>query len=109
MMVEPMTKAASVKAPSPQAPARTPAVTPEFAMSGWIVEADLAGAGEPPDRRFFAVGLATPDEAVERVLCYPGLTREDPRRALRPLTPEEIVRLRLRTAAVLSYGPFLKR
>jgi hypothetical protein len=104
-----MIKAASVKAASTKAPARTPSVTPEFAMAGWIVEADLAGAGEPPDRRFFAVGLATADEAVERVLCFPGLTREDPRRALRPLTPEEIARLRLRTAAVRSYGQLMKR
>ena len=78
-------------------------------MSGWIVEANLADAGEPPDRRFFAVGVVTADEAVEGVLRYPGLTREDARVALRPLTPEEIARLKLRTDAVRPYGWIMKR
>ncbi len=109
MMAEPVIKTASVKAASTAAPSRTPAVAPEFAMSGWIVQADLADAGKPPDRRFFAVGVATAVEAVEAVLRYPGLMREDPRIALRPLTPEEIARLRLRTEAVRPYGHLMKR
>jgi hypothetical protein len=109
MMAEPMLKTASVKAASTKGPSRAAAVTPEFAMSGWIVEADLADAGEPPDRRFFAVGLATADEAVEGVLRCPGLTREDPRFALRPLTPEEIAHLRLRTEAVRPYRRLMTR
>ena len=108
MMGAPMVKTASVKAAPVKRPPEAPAITPEFATSGWLVEADLAEAGEPPDRRFFAVGLATADQAVEGVLRYPGLTREDPRFALRPLTPEEIARLRLRTEAVRPYG-YVKR
>lgn len=84
-------------------------LTPEFATSGWVVEANLADAGEPPDRRFFAVGLAGAEEAVEAVLGYPGLTHKDRRIALRPLTPEEISSLRLRTQAVRPYGWAIKR
>lgn len=108
MMAEPMLKTTSAKAASTNGPSRTVPVTPEYALSGWIVEADLADAGGPPDRRFFAVGLATANEAVEGVLRYPGLKREDPRVALRPLTQEEIARLRLRTEAVRPYGRAMK-
>ena len=53
--------------------------TPEYATSGWVVEVNLANPGEPPDCRFFAVGLAASDEAVEAVLRYPGLLPEDRR------------------------------
>jgi hypothetical protein len=77
---------------------------PDFATSGWVVEADLADAGKPPDRRFFAVGLTAADEAVEAVLACPGLTRRDKRIALRPLSLEEISRLKLRARAVRPYG-----
>jgi hypothetical protein len=77
---------------------------PDFASSGWIVEANLAEAGKPPDRRFFAVGLAAADEAVEAVLLHPGMTRKDTRVALRQLSPEEIARLKLRARAVRPYG-----
>jgi hypothetical protein len=79
---------------------------PEFAASGWVVAADLAGLS---DRRFFAVGLPEADEAVEAVLRYPGLAREDRRFAIRLLLPEEISRLRLRAQAVRPYGEALKR
>jgi hypothetical protein len=78
--------------------------TPELATLGWVVEADLADAGEPPDRRYFAVGLAAADEAVEAVLRYPGMVREDRRLALRLLSLEEISKLRLRAQAVRPYG-----
>ena len=80
----------------------------DFATSGWVVEANLADAGEPPDRRFFAVGLAEPDEAVEAVLGCPGMARKDKRVAIRPLSPEEISRLKLRAQAVRPYGWAMK-
>jgi hypothetical protein len=76
----------------------------DFARSGWVVEADLAAAGMPPDRRFFAVGLAAADDAVEAVLACPGMTRQDKRIALRPLSIEEISRLKLRARAVRPFG-----
>jgi hypothetical protein len=79
-----------------------------FATSGWVVEADLADAGEPPDRRFFAVGLAAADEAVEAVLGCPGMVRKDKRVAIRPLLPEEISSLKLRAQAVRPYGYAMK-
>jgi hypothetical protein len=83
--------------------------TLEFATSGWVVEANLASVNEPPDRRFFAVGLAAADEAVEAVLRYPGLAREDRRLAIRPLSPDEISNLRLRAQAVRPYGNEMKK
>jgi hypothetical protein len=79
-------------------------IAPDFAASGWVVEANLADPGKPPDRRFFAVGLAAADEAVEAVLLHPGITRKDRRIAMRPLLPEEIARLRLRARAVRPFG-----
>jgi hypothetical protein len=87
-------------------PARTQMIrrVPDFATSGWVVEANLADAGKPPDRRFFAVGLAAADDAVEAVLACPGLTRQDKRIALRPLSLEEISRLKLRARAIRPYG-----
>ena len=81
---------------------------PVFATSGWVVEANLADAGEPPDRRFFAVGLAAADEAVEAVLGCPGMARKDKRIAIRPLLPEEISSLKLRAQAVRPYGWAMK-
>ena len=79
---------------------------PEYAASAWIVEADLAKDGEAPDRRFFAVGLAGADEAVEAVLRYPGMLPEDRCLAIRVLSAEEIFRLRLRPCAIRRYdGP----
>src|ERR1700761_756822 len=85
---------------------RTQAIKPApgLATSGWVVEANLADAGQPPDRRFFAVGLAAADEAVEAVLACPGLVHQDKRTALRPLSLEEISRLKLRPRAVRPYG-----
>jgi hypothetical protein len=81
---------------------------PVFATCGWVVEANLADAGEPPDRRFFAVGLAEADEAVEAVLGCPGMARKDKRVAIRPLLPEEISSLKLRAQAVRPYGWAMK-
>ena len=81
---------------------------PDFATSGWVVEANLADAGKPPDRRFFAVGLASAYEAVEAVLLHPGMTRKDKRVAMRPLSPEEIARLKLRARAVRPFGWIVK-
>jgi hypothetical protein len=75
----------------------------EFATSGWVVAVDLADIGGSSDRRFFAVGLAEADQAVEAVLGYPGLMREDPRFAIRRLSQEEIARLCLRAEAVRPY------
>jgi hypothetical protein len=80
----------------------------DLATSGWVVEANLADAGEPPDRRFFAVGLAAADEAVEAVLGCPGMARKDKRIALRRLLPEEISSLKLRPQAVRPYGWAMK-
>jgi hypothetical protein len=77
--------------------------TPDLAGSGWVVEADLAKSGELPDRRYFAVGLATAEEAVDAVLIYPGMLREDRRVAIRPLSPEEISSLKVRPHAVRPY------
>ena len=87
-----------------KSPSRTQVIPPEFAASGFLVEVDLATGGGSTDRRFFAVGIAAANEAVEAVLGYPGLLREDRRSALRPLSPEEICKLRLRPQAVRPYG-----
>jgi hypothetical protein len=86
-------------------PSRTRAIDPNpgFATSGWVVATDLADIGQPSDRRFFAVGLAEADEAVEAVLRYPGLAREDRRFAIRRLSQEEISKLELRAQAVRPY------
>src|ERR1700760_986922 len=92
--------------PGTETPSKTPLMrrVPDFATSGWVVEANLADAGQPPDCRFFAVGLAAADEAVEAVLACPGLLHQDKRIALRPLSLEEISRLKLRPRAVRPYG-----
>jgi len=50
------------------------------------------------------VGLAASDEAVEAVLHCPGMARRDKRVALRPLSHEEISRLKLRPRAVRPFG-----
>jgi len=76
---------------------------PDLATSGWVVEANLADAGEPPDRRFFAVGLAAADEAVEAVLGCPGMARcfIDTRRAAARPDPSAATKYR-RTHAHMS-------
>ena len=56
-----------------------------------------------PDPRFFAVGILEVSEAEEAILRYPGIVREDRRTALRPLSDEEIVCLRLRVDNVRPY------
>ncbi len=87
--------------PATQTISRTP---PDIAASGWIVEANLAEPGKPPDRRFFAVGWPAADDAVEAVLACPGMMRQDKRVALRPLSVEEISRLKLKPRAVRPFG-----
>jgi hypothetical protein len=84
-------------------------LTPDYATSGWLVEVNLAAPGEAPDRRYFAVGSADADEAVEAVLRYPGMLRDDPRLAVRLLSREEICSLRLRPQAVRPYAEAMKR
>jgi hypothetical protein len=84
-------------------------IAPKLATSGWVVEANLASVSEPPDLRFFAVGLAAAEEAVQAVLRYPGILREDKRIAIRPLSPDEISNLRLRAQAVRPYGNEMKK
>jgi len=74
--------------------------TLDFAASGWVVEVNLAGADASADPRFFAVGLATAEEATQAVLRYPGMMHEDERIAIRPLSREEIFSLGLRPQAV---------
>jgi len=92
-------------------PSRTQVIEPApgLATSGWVVEANLANAGEPPDLRFFAVGLGAADEAVEAVLRCPGMVREDRRIAIRLLSADEISKLRLKAQAVRPYGCAMKR
>jgi hypothetical protein len=82
--------------------------TPDCATSGWLVEIDLADPGKAPDRRYFAVGLADADEAVEAVLGYPGMLRKDRRLAIRLLSRDEISRLRLRPQAVRPYAEAMR-
>jgi hypothetical protein len=80
-----------------------------LAMSGWVVEANLASVGEPADLRFFAVGLAAASDAEHAILRYPGIVSEDKRVAIRPLSPMEIHSLGLRPQAVRSYGSQMKK
>jgi len=98
-----MTKAErfSTKVP-PGGPA--PVLMRELAVAGWVVEVALVIAGNPAERRFFAVGLEDAAEAEEAVLRYPGLMIEDPRTARRPLSANEIISLELRTQAIRPYG-----
>ena len=82
---------------------------PGLATSGWVVEVNLAGVGEPADLRFFAVGLAAANDAEQAILRYPGMLSEDNRVAIRPLSPMEIHSLGLRPQAVRSYGSHVKK
>lgn len=74
----------------------------ELAPCGWLVEVRLT-IDEGPGFRFFAVGTPNPDEAEEAILRFPGIFRDDVRRALRQLSSEEIARLELRGQGVRPY------
>jgi hypothetical protein len=72
-----------------------------FAPCGWLVELRLAERESDPG--FFAVGTLEAGDAEEAILRYPGIVPEDKRTALRPLSDEEIVCLRLRIDSVRPY------
>jgi hypothetical protein len=104
---------AAGSAPRPQCPDRPerqpggddagPAVgVGDLAPCGWLVEVRLT-IDEGPGVRFFAVGTPSPEEAQEAILRFPGIFRDDIRRALRQLSSEEIARLELRGRGVRPY------
>jgi hypothetical protein len=72
------------------------------AHCGWLVEVRLT-IDEGPGFRFFAVGTPSPEEALEAILRFPGIFRDDVRIALRQLSSEEIARLELRGHGVRPY------
>lgn len=74
----------------------------DLAPCGWLVEVRLT-IDEGPGFRFFAVGTLSPEEAQEAILRFPGIFRDDVRRALRQLSSEEIARLELRGQGVRPY------
>jgi len=76
----------------------------DLASAGWVVELVLAFADGSVERRYFAVGLERAVDAEEAVLRYPGVTRNDPRNARRPLTPIELAHLALRQDTIRPYG-----
>lgn len=82
-------------------PGATDAVS-ELTPCGWLVEVRLT-IDEGPGFRFFAVGMPSREEAEEAILRFPGIFRDDTRKARRQLSAEEIVRLRLRAHAVRPY------
>ena len=91
-----MTKAAlPVASPRPQS---------DLAPAGWLVELNLAFAGNSVERRYFAVGLERASDAEEAVLRYPVITRSDPRSARRPLTPVELEHLALKRDTIRPLG-----
>ncbi|MCC8935411.1 hypothetical protein H8A99_02590 [Bradyrhizobium sp. Arg68] len=83
-----------------------PRYVTELADGGWLVEIHLIEEREP-DSRFFAVGTRDAGEAEEAILRYPGIVREDKRKARRRLSDEEIACLGLRPDGVRPYilGP----
>jgi len=84
--------------------ADTPRPADDLAQRGWLVELTLAFAGNSDQRRYFAVGLERASDAEEAVLRYPGITRDDPRNALRLLTPTELDYLALRQDTIRPFG-----
>ena len=78
------------------------AVADGLAACGWVVE--VAMPEWPADRRLFAVGMELAADAEEFVLLYPGILRSDQRVAKRRLSPVELSHLKLRIAAVRSFG-----
>jgi hypothetical protein len=89
--------------------ARERGAASEFAVAGWVVEVVLVIGTSPPDRRLFAVGVEKAAEAREVVLRFPGILSSDERIVRRPLSPNELSTLQLRTAAVRPYGPASKQ
>jgi len=78
------------------------AIVDDFAACGWVVEVIMPEW--PLDRRLFAVGVELAADAEESVLLYPGVLRSDQRVARRRLSSAELSDLRLRVAAVRSFG-----
>ena len=74
----------------------------DLASCGWLVEVRLT-IDNGPGFRFFAVGTPSPEEALEAILRFPGIFRDDVRIALRQLSSEEIARLELRGWGVRPY------
>ena len=74
----------------------------KFAESGWLIEVKLT-IDEGPGFRFFAVGTASPQDAEEELLRFPGVFRDDARKVRRQLSGAEIARLKLRAHGVRPY------
>jgi hypothetical protein len=68
----------------------------DLAAAGWLVELVLEFADREVEHR--AV------DAEEAVLRYPGITRNDPRYARRPLTSVELEHLVLNPGTIRPYG-----
>ena len=81
-----------------------PGLARDLASAGWVVELVLVFADNSVEHRYFAVGLERAADAQEAVLRYPGVTRNDPRNARRPLTPIELAHLGLRQDTIRPYG-----
>lgn len=80
----------------------------EWAPCGWLVEVRLT-IDKGPGFRFFAVGIAGPEQAKEAILRYPGVIRDDVRTVRRQLSAEEIARLQLRAHGVRPYRVISRR
>jgi len=78
------------------------AVADGFAAWGWVVEVTMPEW--PADRRLFAVGMELAADAEESVLLFPGILQSDQRVAKRRLSSVELSDLKLRVAAVRSFG-----
>jgi hypothetical protein len=76
----------------------------DLAAAGWLVELVLEFADREVEHRYFAVGLERAVDAEEAVLRYPGITRNDPRYARRPLTSVELEHLVLNPGTIRPYG-----
>src|SRR5262249_46650528 len=81
-------KDAESRTPRRQSPPRGASADPDAgARRGrLVVEVALVIAGNPLERRFFAVGLEDAAEAEDAVLRYPSLMIDDRRIARRPLS-----------------------
>jgi hypothetical protein len=73
-----------------------------LARCGWLVEIVLISERES-DSRFFAVGVLDGYDAEEAILRYPGIIREDMRKARRRLSDAEIASLELREGGMRPY------
>jgi hypothetical protein len=74
----------------------------ELAKRGWLVDIYLISE-RSSDSRFFAVATQEACDAEEAILRYPGIIREDKRKARRRLSDAEIARLKLRQDGVRPY------